>query len=240
MKKRNSNIELMRIICIIVVIIHHCIVHGFLSQEINLSILNQRILYLMAGGGRMAINCFLLITGYFGVKSLVDTKNKVFMLWKDRWVYSLAISIIMLLFGISQLSLEYVLRAVFPTILCRHNYITTFIFLELLIPFINKGICSLSQKEYQKLLVIATIIMSVFPTFLNPSGLYKDNAYSYLLWMIYIYCIGGYMQLYNLELPWKWLSVISIIVIALMTIIVEPACDFLPVRYTTTTQYNII
>lgn len=207
---------------------------------VQLTSTNQTIMDVLGTGGKFAINCFVLITGYFGVNSTKNTKKKVIQLCTDRWFYSVLISAIMLGIGLYTFDVNYFFRAVFPLCTCRHNYVTTFVMLYLCSPFLNKFFTSISRKEMRNFCILLTVLISVLPTVLVPTKLFTNNVYSYLAWMIYIYFVGAYIGLYRPALPWKLISGGSVLAILCMEIIVEPNCKWLPIGFTTTTQYNTL
>ena len=82
--KRNSSIELLRILTMICIIAHHYIVNsGVLSQITPMSVLSANSLFalIFGWGGKTGINCFVLITGYFMCKSDISIKKflKIFL-----------------------------------------------------------------------------------------------------------------------------------------------------------------
>lgn len=240
MKKRESNIELLRIVCIMGVIMNH---YAFHTAWIGLKGINLNIIRVLGMGGRLGINIFLLIAGYFGITSATDTRKKIIKLWKERWLYSMFISAIMVFLGYQILNLDYVLKAVFPIITCRHNYVTTFIMLYVFIPYINKGINALSQEEMKKMLLIWTVIISVIPTILTlRQGLYSNNVYSYLMWMAYMYCVGAYIRKYGLgeKISYGLLSLVMMVVMIVMAVYVEPNSDVIPNGYNGNTPQSFL
>lgn len=77
-KERSSNIELFRIITMIIIVAHHYVVNSNLINIIEAKIyLNaQDIFILLFGwGGKTGINCFVLITGYFMCTSDITVKK---------------------------------------------------------------------------------------------------------------------------------------------------------------------
>ena len=59
----------------------------------------------------------------------------------------------------------------------------------------------LSQKDYQKLLMIVLVIWSIVPTIF---GYYTEGAenalfFSRMIWLIVVYLIGGYIRIYNIK-----------------------------------------
>lgn len=68
MKKRISNFELLRIIAMFMIVLHHAIVHGvWLSNKhiIMTPLVDATIYNFFAMGGEIGVYLFVMITGYF-------------------------------------------------------------------------------------------------------------------------------------------------------------------------------
>ncbi len=67
-KTRASNFELLRLVCMFYIVLHHFIVHGLKSagywgEAINIySVISNSFII-------VGVNCFVLISGYFGIQS---------------------------------------------------------------------------------------------------------------------------------------------------------------------------
>lgn len=70
-KARSSNLELYRIIVMLMIVAHHYVVNSGLMDVLQLSPLSpsSSVMLIFGGWGKIGINCFLLITGYFMCKS---------------------------------------------------------------------------------------------------------------------------------------------------------------------------
>ena len=66
-KYRYSNLELFRILLMLMIIAHHYVVNSGLTEvwSVNDETRNSLFLPLFGRGGKTGINCFILITGYF-------------------------------------------------------------------------------------------------------------------------------------------------------------------------------
>ena len=66
-EKRLSNFELLRIISMILIVSSHYVLH---APEFTKGLtVNKYILDFISLGGKIGVNCFILITGFFLVKS---------------------------------------------------------------------------------------------------------------------------------------------------------------------------
>lgn len=181
--KRQSNIELMRIICMLLIVAHHYVVHGGTAGIDYISEKNSIMLYAVAMWPRVAINCFVLTTGYFGCQ-LSDKKVMTHLkkMWLDRWLYSIGTLCFALFYG--DITTTDILQSIFPTLFSKHNYVTSFIVLYIFIPYINEAIKNFTLKSYRRLLLCASIFFSFIPTCIEWTNeyfdrIYTDNTYSY-------------------------------------------------------------
>lgn len=240
-RERQSNIELMRIVCMLLIVAHHFVAHG--TGYASESAWNSQILKILGGGARISINCFLFITGYFGIDVRQSCSKKLIRLWIDREFYAVMISIIMLMAGMQAFSAAYFFHAVLPVLTCRHNYVTTFFYLYLLIPFLNRMLQGLNKKEYGGFCLTYGVLISLIPTVMGLTVVYRENVYSYLGWMVFLYCIGGYIRLYGTELNWKYPFLICGGILAMTffcVFLAEEQVSWIPERYFLNNQYSII
>ncbi len=64
---RSSNIELLRIASMFMIILFHFSVHGAWPESGPLA--SDVAVEMLSFGGKLGVNCFVLITGYFMVRS---------------------------------------------------------------------------------------------------------------------------------------------------------------------------
>lgn len=195
---RDSNIELLRIILMCVIIAHHYIVNSGIGEAINNTIDNFTIhmgggscLALIFGwGGKTAINCFVLITGYFMCRK--DFKWSKFLgLYAEVKLYRLAIYLIFLFTGYEFFSI----KELFNVLLCveldfGNGFTGSFLALYVLIPFINIFITNINQNIHKRVILVLIILFSFIPTFCY------NFTYDYISWYVTIYLIGSYIRIY--------------------------------------------
>ena len=105
MKKRESNIELLRILSMFMIIAHHFSVHGnFILEKIPL--LNKIWLQLLSSGGKIGVNIFIIISGFFLINSKKVNMNKIIKLLAQLLFYSILIFIIFGSFGIVSFNIK--------------------------------------------------------------------------------------------------------------------------------------
>lgn len=216
-KKRDSGIELLRIIAILMVIGVHTFLYGNFYEEAK-SV--GGIVYIFATFLRImvrpAVNIFVMITGYFMVRQKFDLKKaykRVFNIYISIFFYSVILSLITLALGKDFYTINgvttpiyiIVLKMLFPVLAQNWYFISDYIFLCLFAPFVNIVLQKITKKEYQVLLVISSIVMSVW-FMLGDINLMDQvvRTYGYgdmedgknVFSFIYIYIIGGYINLH--------------------------------------------
>lgn len=85
-KKRDSNIELYRIILMLLIIAHHYVVNSGIVEVLYENPINFKsiIMFLFGAWGKIGINCFILITGFFMCKSNISLKKFLKLLFGSR------------------------------------------------------------------------------------------------------------------------------------------------------------
>lgn len=72
-KIRMSNFELLRILCMFLIVAHHFSVHSTFSNDI--SVVNLCLVRALRIGGKLAVNVYVLISGYFMISSKFKLKK---------------------------------------------------------------------------------------------------------------------------------------------------------------------
>lgn len=83
-KQRNSNLELYRIIVMMLIVAHHSVYHSGVMEDMAQNSLNMKSVfyYILGMWGKTGIDCFVLITGYFMCKSHITVQKYLKLFWK--------------------------------------------------------------------------------------------------------------------------------------------------------------
>ena len=199
-KQRYSNIELLRIFSIIAIISYHIVFHNnwwfvegtgdwgniFVPKEFTIGVLTlQSFLPL----GVTAVNIFVLITGFFLINSTKIKVEKCLKIYIQMFFYSVLIALIFLLFHDEILTLESIIVIVTPITHNRWWFLSTYLLLLILSPFINIIISKVNEVKMASLLVFFIIIWFTIPMITNYS--YQGNE---LWWFVIVYTIGGIIR----------------------------------------------
>ncbi len=216
---RNSALELLRIISMILIIAHHYSVHGFMIKDIEFS-RNKYIIDFLSLGGKLGVNCFIFISGYFSIKSKFTIK-KLLKLEGQVLFYSISFLILFLtvLTPIEPIGMRLVLKSFLPIIYSFYWFATTYIVLMILSQYINTLILNINKTTHAKLICILVFIWSIIPNFT-----FGNLSYSVLGWFITLYLIATYIRIYidisniNLKLN-KRIMIITTLILFLSVIV---------------------
>lgn len=199
-KVRDSNLELYRIIVMMVIVAHHYVVSSGLLEvmETNLSSNRTLFYYLFGLWGKVGINCFVLITGYFMCTSNI-TIRKFLKLLLEIEFYNVVIYFIFILTGYANISRHDLFMALFPIHNVAYVFSSCFLIFYLCIPFLNILIRNMDEKMHRYLIYLSLFIYSFLV--IIPKVVVFTN---YISWFCILYCISSYIRLYNI--PYKFES----------------------------------
>lgn len=194
-KERLSNLELLRIICILMVLILHYL-NGSMGGALNNTVEGTKKYYIInfiESLSIIAVNCFVIISGYFMINKKSIKLDKPIKLMFTAIFYGGILYIVSALLHIRLFSIrEFATSLIF--VYGTKWFIGSYIALFLLMPFLNRIVIELDRKKYQQLILILLVMFSLLPT-IFPLVSYNDSGYG-VLNFITLYFIGGYLKLY--------------------------------------------
>ena len=188
MLKRNSNIELLRILSMIMIILGHCNIYG----NYDITNMNHFFNKFVIGNtylGNLGVIIFVLTTGYFMIQKEIRIK-KVILFELQVLFYSVGIYILFCVISISNFNLKEMIKCFFPIITKQYWFFSVYIIFYLFIPYVNKFILSLNKKDLNRYILMMIICFSIVPTFLSVDFL-KNELLQFLLF----YSLGAYVNI---------------------------------------------
>lgn len=186
--KRQSNFELLRIICMLLIIGHHLAVHGNYPYTENV-VINDYIIRLFTIGGKLGVNIFVLISGYFMVDSKFRIK-KLLALFAELLFYALSIFLLFLIFGKIEYSRDHLINSLFPISMNAWWFMTTYVILYCLSPGLNVFVKNSNRKLHLSIVLFLLGLQCILPFVFNQS--YISNVG----WFITLYLLAGYIKMY--------------------------------------------
>lgn len=198
-KQRRTNIELLRIVSMLMIITLHFIGHGGVNDSYTTPGIMCVAVSILKGICMVAVNCFVLISGYFGVKSSFSWK-KVLKLEAQIWTYSVVIFSILAITGAVKFGLKDIVCAVFPVSTNMDGFSTGYLIMYILSPYLNKIVNACSKKELKRLLILLASFFVVLPEMFAFLGTTIEFGGPYgVVWFWVLYLTGAYIRLYSYE-----------------------------------------
>ena len=208
-RQRNSAVELLRILCILMVIAGHYYAHGiaYAIGALNLETITPRLLFLqmIAFGADIANDIFVIISGYYMINSTQKDK-RVLKLFCRMMFYAAVIVLVFHLADLKSFTSQNLIKLLLPFRSGENWFVTCYLLLCLLIPFINPFLKGLESKAFVKLLIILFFLRYATPLL----GIKKFWSTTHgLEQFIFLYFVGAYIRLYGfqtkiLQNPWIW------------------------------------
>ena len=201
MNKRLNNFEALRLLAMFMVITLHYLSKGCLltspSEKFTTA---SYVAWFVEAFAIVAVNVYVLITGYFMCESNMKPKRLIEILCQVLW-YTILIPVILALFGVVKLgsfSLYDFLHFVFPVHMKHYWFVTAYVILMLLVPFLNAGIGQMNQKQ----LAISTALLTAYQTLpksILPVKFTDDEMGNHVLWLVCLYLIAAYIRKYGIS-----------------------------------------
>lgn len=190
--KRDSNFELLRIICMVMIIMGHLAIK-FSSRNISsLTYIEPRFLQSFT---IVAVNVFVLISGYFSISYKMP---RLLKLIEQTWFYSVGLFFLALLLGWHSLEPRKDIFYFVPIFGKLFWFITIYVILYILSPILNKLALSLTKEKFKAILLVGFFIIYVWHTFgyiLNAQMPFTDAGYG-VPNFIYLYLLGRYFRMH--------------------------------------------
>lgn len=179
----------------VMIIGHHLAVHGYFYFPPERVTLNREFVRLIEMGGKLGVDIFVLITGYFMTRGTGFRVSKALKFWGQVMFYSLTLYLFTGMTGICPFGDTPIYKVLLPLIYVQWWFATTYFVLFLLSPYINRGLATLTRGQYKQLLGLMTVLWCLIPTIARKGGEGND-----LTWFVYLYCLAGYFRLYGQEI----------------------------------------
>jgi surface polysaccharide O-acyltransferase-like enzyme len=199
MEERKSNFEMPRIVSMaLIVAFHYVYKAGFDFTGVSA---NKLLVDFFYHFGELGVNCFILISGYFYDSTHFKWK-KIFFILFQVWFYLILCRGVLVITGNAEMTSWGMTSLLFPILRNYYWFITVYVYIYILIPYIQRLINALSKKELRNLILIQLLIWSMYPTIVL--GVFGVNNtenmpyYSRYIWLIIMYLIGAYIKQYGI------------------------------------------
>lgn len=195
MKERMSNLELLRVLCMLSIVSLH-----FINQCEYFrcdTLFYSCTLSFMSCFGRIACTIFIMISAYFAVDSKFSVK-KLLMLWLTVVMYAVPITLVVKYALHYPITGSEIVDVIFPV----HNrplwFASLYILLYIFFPVMNAAIHNCKKGMLEIFLVLYGIFLFAKPTIIaHDYSNYITNDYTAF---VYVYIFTGYLKKYPIKL----------------------------------------
>ena len=180
---RSSTLELLRILCMLLIIGDHLTGQGGIADYTTLP--SSFAFCLIGCGSRIACSVFVLIGGWFLCEQPYKTRRPL-SLWLSLWLYTVPVTLLCKLAGLD-VSWGALRWAAFPASTRQLWFISDYLLLLLCVPLLNRLLRGLSRPAHRGLLAVPLI---VYPTLFGENGAVSDTAWMFL----YEYLLIAYLR----------------------------------------------
>ena len=194
-KERDSNIELLRIVCMLFILIHHFIVHslapGLMVRDGDIN--PYRIACIVINGFvYVGVNCFILISGYYGIKFKL---RSLFNLYCICVFFALLAALMKACVTDVQVNKSLLYTILLPFSHSDWWFIKCYVALFLIAPVLNKAAQNLGRKEFITVIVLLTVLNIYLGYYWHQ---HNSDGYN-LMQFIYVYLIGAFLRRFPLK-----------------------------------------
>ena len=187
---REGNIELLRIVCMLLILAHHMVYHSAAMQTGHP--VNRVIARFLFAGGMTGVNCFVMITGYF----LAPFRAKrLFSILLETVFYSVGITVALWAAGLkNDLNWETLKNAALAVSRSPYWFVVMYLGLTAVLPLLQPAVKALGKNAHRWVLALGALYLCVIPTltFQNPAS----QFFHQITWFFFLYVLGAYFKKY--------------------------------------------
>lgn len=185
---RASNLELLRILCMLFIIGDHLTGQGGIADY---STLPSAFAFCLIGcGSRIACSIFVLIGSWFLCEQPFATRRPL-SLWLSLWLYTVPVTVLCALGGLS-VSFGTLRWAVFPASTRQLWFISDYLVLLVCMPLLARVLYGLPRAAHRGLLLVLAVPLVLYPTLFAEDGIVSDLSWMFL----YEYLLAAYLRRY--------------------------------------------
>lgn len=200
-RRRLSNMELLRIVSMMLVVVLHFLWKGDCLPALSQSLISDQgyLAWGLEALAIVAVNVYMLLSGYFLIESRFKVK-RLLTLILQIWFYSIGIGIVAAVFGYipeDGFSIYYLAQLCLPVSSNHYWFMTTYVCMYLFAPVLSQGIKKLTKKQFQIVLFLIIFVFSVIKS-ITPVRLAADmNGYD-CIWYLCVFMVAAYIRLYGI------------------------------------------
>lgn len=220
-KSRNSSFELLRIISMFLIVLHHYAIHGTLNVQ---SFQSSRVGTFMVNaflqiGGKVGVVIFVLIGATFLCEKKFEFRRPIYLLLLS-WIYSTLIFLVLEYmhegvpksFSITNLLLPIPIPS-------GYWFVGSYVLMLFMMPLLNLVLKSFGEYKIIYILIFFFLMWSVLASLLDifPKLDYTadDTGEGYGTYFLFMYLIAGYLRIYGKKWMHNFKITFSMLIVVL-------------------------
>ncbi|PAU68985.1 acyltransferase family protein [Bifidobacterium criceti] len=205
--RRNSSIELLRIIAMVMILSHHFVLHnGSRLSAFPLAPAREVFSFFFLNGGKIGVVIFFSISTWFLISSEQSIKKNFTHIWlmeRELLFWSLTLLMVFVCIRRSPLSPVTTLSSFLPVITNLWWYATAYVMFLAVLPFLQYALRTMGRKRHCQLalmLLLALGPLSMLP--LSIFSLFTINVFGFIYIFIVLSCYKLYLKKLNNKQLW--------------------------------------
>ncbi len=245
-KRRNASFELLRVLCMLLIILSHAISCGGIAAVTAGAGLSRNyvLIWIIRAFCRISVPCFVLVSGYFMCCKSLHLR-KIVQLWCTAFFYSIVIYLVMCALGVETFSARNTVLNLLPVTTQRHWFVSSYMMMLVWTPVLNRAIAAMNRKQHFLLVVGFGILYGPMADIMRWAFDFTRAAdgYSYI-YFLFLYLVAAYLRKYPPKAPRRHRYVLGYIGLSLLiagiTMLLEQLEGVIPTSlYTPYVFYNI-
>lgn len=211
---RNYGIDLFRCVSMIMIVMMHTLNQGGVLGSAKMWSAEYIVSWFLMAACYGAVNSYALISGYVGWNRKWKP-SRVLSVWAQVLFYTLVMAAIFLPTGAYEDTAGALKQSFFPIFMNHYWYITAYVALMVLAPFLNRGIASVTKREAICFVCASLVIFMVVPRATDLPVFGLSSGYS-VLWLVICYIYGGLISRFGFgrSIPWYVLLIVYLVLTA--------------------------
>ena len=195
-KKRNYAMDVLRIISMLMIISLHFFTYNPALDDVAVFSASGILIRILRSISAISVNCYILITGYFLMKSRFSLK-KIFRLVAEVWIYSVFIYCLLVLEGSVNLSIMDMIRVLTPSLTREYWFVTSYLGAYLFSPLLRIILTSLDKKLHAAMVIVGFFLFVVYYNIFFFCDNLNFGGSTGIVWFIYLYICGSYIYRFD-------------------------------------------
>lgn len=210
-KKRILGIELMRIICLILIMSNHIICHGWVIQSVHPGTWKYEILDIIRTITPCGMFGFTLISGYVGVRGRFRYSSLVLQ-WLRMWVFSVFFTVLAAVLVPGSVSRNDWMQAIFPTLHNLFWYYSAYLGCSMIAPMVRMSMRKIGFRAASAHMLIVVVMVAVLPCAFDTDA-FLVGPWQGAMWLLLMYLTGAYFGWFRpherIAMPVLWVFAIA-------------------------------